>query len=285
MPSNYLYLLPFKDAPHFKFGISITDDYARIIQLCSIYQVNFDKSLIVNSKDDSLIRMLERQIKVEYKNYAVADYAGFDGATEILNIDCFKQVLEEINHKIARGLDLKIETGIKNKGDNKKVGDSNSKGLKVYKKRAKKDFIANMDEFFIFYQKLRRRLNDIDKINVINNNLYLRCSRECYKYITEFIRFNRWGDIRSCSFSFLFETSRASGGIHIVELNPIGKHEDINDWVIEFSRVLNNIKDPESELYNSNAAYDFIDYTYSIFNLVETHPNYDVNYNPISKND
>jgi hypothetical protein len=82
---NYLlYILPFKNEKHFKFGITRVQDLKRVKNINKIYTIDIDKSFIYRGHKD-LISKIECRLK-EFEHLIVEDYIGMDGYTEIRNI-------------------------------------------------------------------------------------------------------------------------------------------------------------------------------------------------------
>ncbi len=95
----HLYLLPFEDKKYFKFGISLTNNYNRILTHLKTYDVDYENIMIVESDDKSHIRLIERNINVMVEQILSEDfeYDGKDGHTEIRSINQWEKVMEVIN--------------------------------------------------------------------------------------------------------------------------------------------------------------------------------------------
>jgi hypothetical protein len=91
----FLYLLPFKNNKHFKFGIS-SSGFNRIENLNSIYEIDINKSKIYVTENEKLIKYIEKEIKVLFPDNERI-YRGKDGWTEIRDIKIFDKVLELLN--------------------------------------------------------------------------------------------------------------------------------------------------------------------------------------------
>lgn len=116
---NFLYLLPFSNNQYFKVGITLREDFTRIIQHQRTYGIDLDKSVIVRSSSDSFIRRLETLILVIYKKFKVSDIlreqngASVDGDSEVLSMECWSYVLEDIEYFNKREqLGLQLIKGI-----------------------------------------------------------------------------------------------------------------------------------------------------------------------------
>lgn len=285
--ANYLYLLPFKGVPHFKFGISTTDNFERIKHLSGFYPVDLDNSLIIKSKNIRLIKTLEQQIKVEYSKYSVPDYVGKDGATEILSDICLHDVVQEIQRKVQKGLDLKINKGVKL--EPKQVISATDKSPK--KKKVKRDMVTNLDEWFIFYHRLNRYANHIEKLGIIDGTLYIRCTYEWYKNLVCFdyldengepISYRKGKRNEKCyNISIDVETPRSWGFFGIfqdAEPYAVNPQQVISDWKGRFTDIIKYVTSPSERLYGSKAASDILEYLNCLFDMIKEHPKYDPNF-------
>ena len=91
MNEYLLYILPFNNGNHFKFGITRCKKFKRIKLLNRKYGVDIDKSFIYRGDKDSII-LIESKLK-EY-DLQISDYAGMDGYTEIRNISELKSTID-----------------------------------------------------------------------------------------------------------------------------------------------------------------------------------------------
>lgn len=109
-----LYLLPFKNGTHFKFGI--TDIAKRGFdrpyqELDPLYGIDFSKALMVSANKKEEIYVLETELKRNYARYFKSnEFEGKDGASEILPMKYFDEVIIFIKAKarIIKWQDLKI---------------------------------------------------------------------------------------------------------------------------------------------------------------------------------
>ena len=109
--TNFLYILPFKDQKHFKIGIS-SKDFSRIKYLNKIYDIDFDKSFIVYSKERD-IKILEKEL-LEIFDTDECDKFETDGYTEIRNIKYFNECLQIIDskHENLKYVKQKFDTNV-----------------------------------------------------------------------------------------------------------------------------------------------------------------------------
>lgn len=277
MKNQYLYLLPFKGKPHFKFGVSVTSTYKRIKDLSSIYPLDFKNSIVVNSNHVGLVPLLEKQIKCEFRDFAVKDYKGKDGATEILSYDCFEEVLGLIENKIERGLSLEIAKGISFRKERRKP------------RKTSIDRFDNIDDWIIFYHRLNRYSNHIKKVSFINGDLYIRCK------VDWFINLTHMG--------YLLETGVPAGRYWEDKMRVIleikkkrhphrtfdvfedvlsanyGSHKLYN-WRVGFSNVIDRVSNPRHILFGTKAGEDFIEYIQGLEEMVKLHPKFDSKFYP-----
>lgn len=93
---SYLYILPFKNRPLFKIGVS-KYNLERIKVLNRKHDVDYEKSLIVDCIDDRLIRGLETELLLIFPRQK--KYVGVDGHTEMRKIKYLPELLEIIKNK------------------------------------------------------------------------------------------------------------------------------------------------------------------------------------------
>ncbi len=94
MSYNILYLLPFKNGKHFKFGISTQRDLSRVYRIDSLYNIDFDKSIIYYGlKPD--IQLVENYIKKITPKMYNSPYKGKDGYSEVRDFSLFERILEK----------------------------------------------------------------------------------------------------------------------------------------------------------------------------------------------
>jgi len=108
----HLYIIPFNDNQHLKVGISLNNNFNRIKQLATIYDINHDNIILYSSDNINNIKLIEKNIKTIINETISPDniHYGKDGHTEIRNIkylnninviiDTFKPLLNlyEINY-------------------------------------------------------------------------------------------------------------------------------------------------------------------------------------------
>lgn len=92
MNEYLLYILPFNNGNHFKFGITRCKKFKRIRSLNRKYGVDIDKSFIYRGDKDSII-LIESKLK-QNEFLQVDDYLGRDGYTEIRNISELKNTMD-----------------------------------------------------------------------------------------------------------------------------------------------------------------------------------------------
>ena len=97
----FLYLLNMEKSDMFKVGIAT--DFSRIKQHMSTYKglINLKKSYIINAKEDSTIKLFEKQILEDYKDFKIDEeiFEGKDGHTELLDIKVLDDVLDDVKYK------------------------------------------------------------------------------------------------------------------------------------------------------------------------------------------
>jgi hypothetical protein len=84
MKDYILYVLPFKNGKHFKFGITKVKNFTRIKMIHKMYEIDMEKCYIYRSDRDSIM-LIENKLK-EYELLQVEEYRGLEGYTEIRNI-------------------------------------------------------------------------------------------------------------------------------------------------------------------------------------------------------
>lgn len=94
MDEYLLYILPFNNGSHFKFGITRCKNFKRIKSLNRKYGVDIDKSFIYRGDKRSII-LIESKLK-ENEFLQVYDYLGEDGYTEIRNISELKNTIDVV---------------------------------------------------------------------------------------------------------------------------------------------------------------------------------------------
>lgn len=104
--SKFLYLLPFASGDRFKIGF--TNGRRRLRDLDKLYEINFEKSILVFAKSNAIIRSLERQFLVEYEDFIVEIKIKEDGYTEIRSIEVFEEIISEIKEKQNRKPRLRL---------------------------------------------------------------------------------------------------------------------------------------------------------------------------------
>jgi hypothetical protein len=98
MSYNILYLLPFKNGKHFKFGISTQRDLSRVYRIDSLYNIDFEKSIIYYGlKPD--IQLVENYIKKITPRIYNSPYKGKDGHSEIRDFYLFESILEKCDNQ------------------------------------------------------------------------------------------------------------------------------------------------------------------------------------------
>jgi hypothetical protein len=101
MSYNILYLLPFKNGKHFKFGISTQRDLSRVYRIDSLYNIDFEKSIIYYGlKSD--IQLVENYIKKITPRIYNSPYKGKDGHSEIRDFYLFESILEKCDNQFQR---------------------------------------------------------------------------------------------------------------------------------------------------------------------------------------
>jgi hypothetical protein len=101
MSYNILYLLPFKNGKHFKFGISTQRDLSRVYRIDSLYNIDFEKSIIYYGlKPD--IQLVENYIKKITPRIYNSPYKGKDGHSEIRDFYLFESILEKCDNQFQR---------------------------------------------------------------------------------------------------------------------------------------------------------------------------------------
>gem|GEM_PF-3245476 len=108
-----LYLLPFTDEKHFKYGYTETQrqGYARIKKHNAKYGIDLEKAKIVIALDAKTIIDLEKQIKSDYSRFfKTKEFEGEDGFSEILPMEYLEPIIKEIKLKAEskQWLGLKI---------------------------------------------------------------------------------------------------------------------------------------------------------------------------------
>jgi hypothetical protein len=98
MSYNILYLLPFKNGKHFKFGISTQRDLSRVYRIDSLYNIDFEKSIIYYGlKPD--IQLVENYIKKITPRIYNSPYKGKDGHSEIRDFSFFENILDKCDNQ------------------------------------------------------------------------------------------------------------------------------------------------------------------------------------------
>ena len=101
MSYNILYLLPFKNGKHFKFGISTQRDLSRVYRIDSLYNIDFEKSIIYYGlKPD--IQLVENYIKKITPRIYNSSYKGKDGHSERRDFYLFESILEKCDNQFQR---------------------------------------------------------------------------------------------------------------------------------------------------------------------------------------
>lgn len=99
MKDNYiLYLLVLSSKEAFKVGISSLNNFERILFLSKMYSFDFENSYVITG-NSKIIKLLERQLLVDYSKYKYSFLNKKDGSSEFLKIDCFQMVLEDVEFK------------------------------------------------------------------------------------------------------------------------------------------------------------------------------------------
>lgn len=93
---SYLYVLPLKNRPLFKIGVS-KYNLERIKVLNRKHDVDYEKSLIVDCFEDRLIKGLETELLCIFPRQK--KYVGVDGHTEMRKIKYLPELLEIIKNK------------------------------------------------------------------------------------------------------------------------------------------------------------------------------------------
>ena len=94
MKDYILYVLPFKNGKHFKFGITRVKNFTRIKMIHKMYEIDMDKCIIYRG-DKTSIMLVENRLK-EYELLQVEEYFGLEGYTEIRNISELENSIEII---------------------------------------------------------------------------------------------------------------------------------------------------------------------------------------------
>jgi hypothetical protein len=102
MDEYLLYILPFNNGNHFKFGISRCKKFERIKSLNRTYGIDIDKSFIYRGDKKSIV-LIESKLK-ENEFLQVDDYIGIDGYTEVRKISELKNTIDIIESYIEFNL-------------------------------------------------------------------------------------------------------------------------------------------------------------------------------------
>lgn len=103
MTDYLLYVLPFKNEKHFKFGISRQKKLERIKDLHNIYEIDIDKSFFYTGSKE-VITFIECELK-KFESLEIDDYYGIAGYTEIRNISELEKtikIIESYDKEIIR---------------------------------------------------------------------------------------------------------------------------------------------------------------------------------------
>jgi len=92
MDEYLLYIPPFNNGYHFKFGITRCKDFKRIKALNRKYGIDIDNSLVYRGDKKSIIS-IETKLK-QNEFLQIDDYLGKDGYTEIRNISELKNTID-----------------------------------------------------------------------------------------------------------------------------------------------------------------------------------------------
>ncbi len=95
----HLYIIPFNDNQHLKVGISLNNNFNRIKQLATIYDINHDNIILYSSDNINNIKLIEKNIKTIINETITPDniHYGKDGHTEIRNIKYLNDINNIIN--------------------------------------------------------------------------------------------------------------------------------------------------------------------------------------------
>ena len=102
MDEYLLYILPFNNGNHFKFGITGVKKFTRIKSLNRTYGIDIDKSFIYRGDKKSIV-LIESKLK-ENEFLQVDDYIGIDGYTEVRKISELKNTIDIIESYIEFNL-------------------------------------------------------------------------------------------------------------------------------------------------------------------------------------
>ena len=94
---HYLYILPFNDGKHFKFGRS-SGNYSRLQQHNNTYGgIDFESSLIIEASKRVVITM-EALLKISIKRDDKTVYEGLDGYTEVRDVKYLHNCCDHLKH-------------------------------------------------------------------------------------------------------------------------------------------------------------------------------------------
>lgn len=119
----FLYILKLDEVKAIKIGIATNNERIRSHLLTyKDKKVNLSESYIVKAKNQSDIKLLEQQLLLDYRDYAIEsnDLIKRDGYTEIRCDSITNMILEDIQYKQSRhpGKEISINKGIKLKSKN-----------------------------------------------------------------------------------------------------------------------------------------------------------------------
>jgi len=120
MKNYILYVLPFRNGKHFKFGITSVESLKRIKGLNKIYDIDIDKSFIYRG-EKSVITSTESELKI-YEFLEVDDYIGLPGYTEIREVSELENTISIIeNYNLKKESLVKYKEMVINKNGIRKI--------------------------------------------------------------------------------------------------------------------------------------------------------------------
>ena len=278
---KYLYLLPFRDKPFFKIGISSNNE-SRIGLHHKNFNINLEESYIIESTNSRIITLLERELLCCFPISKWDNTLKIDGYTEIRDLEYLEETINIIKNKHIN-FGIKIS---KYYDRIKKEITVNSEQIDINTKIKTTSKIKNIPNFNDSIMPFKKRIAELKKhIILVERGLGAKYSLEWDKgnsickeitddgyfhyivYAKDFIDIkNDWKNWK-CTFNDGYFFGFGLGEAILVEdtmkLNLSFRKFSKND---DYSNFINEIKEVfEPHLKQKNNVF-FIDKIKNIFN-------------------
>lgn len=269
-----LYLLPFSNKTHFKFGVTDVTKrgFERPYQeLDPLYGIDFSSALMVTASKKEEILILETEIKKNYSRYFKASgFEGKEGASEVLPIEYFEAVRMFIQQKaqLVKWQGLKITSWPERILPSASLPQEKEKKPKPIKQRPTPKYSDSLIALDFFFHPYGKRIIDFAKKRIQDIRFYEVEMPGVFKFMRLFLSKSmvsqnikngfRSHDYLENSVKFYFEKSGAplyvDFRLHENLLIDVNKSNDPRGWGISSFQLEGEPKEINLELLDEVKA-------------------------------